>query len=397
MHRTIIIYLDSSDYSVLTNPKGQSVALDKIRLELIRFAESGLVNFVFSGAHLSEMAPLDSQYTQAATARAELLVALCGRKAFISFDRLIKFEIARLINPSLPPIEVLSNDGTWFPEMKDILSPVKWADIVRPAKNKIEESGLNRHQRRTLKRKLRQQKDELINHIDSNADLSQILEIYPMRPENGDVIKKYIIGKATVKDAENAFLESLRDPSWMMKWFAKHYDNLTHVTEWLRGPSRDMISKFKEIAEGAQKLYQYEKSLNPDHKSIFLTQKNWQIHQNDLLTSITKRLKQYFYPDSSDSIITGEQVDKYCPGFSTAIRSLHSSLWTSMGCTPRTPQESDYVDSMHAMYAPYVDLFRADRYMSTHIDKQVKHRGVKVVSRLQDLPTEINRLIESNN
>jgi hypothetical protein len=46
------------------------------------------------------------------------------------------------------------------------------------------------------------------------------------------------------------------------------------------------------------------------------------------------------------------------------------------------------------MYAPYVDVFRADRYMAPHIRKQVERRGVLVVSRLEDIPAQIDELTQ---
>lgn len=399
MRPIVTVYLDSNDYSTLSDPKRLTVTLDKVRLELLRLAESGQVIFAFSGAHLSEMAPLNSQYTPAATARAELLVKLCGRNAFISYDRLIALEIARLANPELPPVQALSNDATWFPDLKDIISPVQLADLKQPIDKVIKEKGLNRHQRRTMKRKLFKANQptaemrELVNHIGSYANFNEILSIYPMRPQDAQVLGRYVIGKASVKAAEDAFLESLRDPSWMMRWFATHHDKLTHVTEWLRGPSRDMIARMREIAEAAKKLHEYEAALGPDFKADIFTQKGWQIEQNKLLVNVAVRLLQISHPGTSANINI-EQVDKYCPGLSTTIRALHSSLWTSVGATPRTPQESDFVDAVHAMYAPYVKLFRADRYMAQHVNKQVKDLGVHVVSSLQDLPAQINGLIE---
>ena len=73
--------------------------MDAARIALLALAKSQSVLFAFSGAHLSEMAPLEARYAPAATARADLLVALCGRNAFISYDRLIRAELACLGNP----------------------------------------------------------------------------------------------------------------------------------------------------------------------------------------------------------------------------------------------------------------------------------------------------------
>lgn len=97
--RPLVVYLDSSDYSTLSDTRRRSDAIDATRVELLELAKSPPVRFAFSGAHLGEMARLEVKYVTAATARADLLVALRGRNAFVLFDRLLKSELAYFANP----------------------------------------------------------------------------------------------------------------------------------------------------------------------------------------------------------------------------------------------------------------------------------------------------------
>jgi hypothetical protein len=97
--KPLIVYLDSSDYSVLSDPTRRTPTLDRVCIELREFAKTTEVKFAYSGAHLCEMAPLNEKSTHAAAARADLLVDLCGRNAFISFDRLIKAELIFFLMP----------------------------------------------------------------------------------------------------------------------------------------------------------------------------------------------------------------------------------------------------------------------------------------------------------
>ena len=394
----VVIYLDSNDYSTLSDPRRRTDALDKVRCALLELASSPSVLFAFSGAHLSEMAPLEAKYAPAATARADLLIELCGRNAFISFDRLIKAELAHLANsPAVAP-QVLSSNADWFPELEDVISPIKWADTAREIDSSIKERGLNREQRRTLKRQLfksNQPRPSMRGWLASQAegeDTTDILRLYPMRPEDAKVLGRYVLGHATTEQAETAFLESLRDPRWMMRWFAAHSDKLTPVTEWLRGPSRDMADRMKEIAAGAQELRRLEAIPKAGFRAEMLTPSGWNAAQNLLLLNVANRLLVQFYPECA-SIDNVEIIDARCPGLSTAIRSLHSALWDSVGTRPRTPQESDFVDAVHSMYAPYVSIFRADRYMAPHIQRQVAHHQTRVVSRLEDLPDQISGML----
>ncbi len=394
----ITVYLDSSDYSTLSNPRQRTDRIDQLRITLMAMAQSNHVRFVFSGAHLSEMAPLDAKYALAATARADLLVDLCGRNALISFDRLIASEVAYLMMDDAPPVQAVSTDATWFPEFSEIFSPVQWADVAREIDQTVRERGLNRNQRQALKRQLfkanqpqPRMRDWLANQ-DPTPNLSKILRVFPMRPQDAKVISRYVLGQATPKEAEDSFLESLRDPRWMMRWFATHHDKLTPVIEWLRGPSRDMATRMREMATQARDLRSYETILGPRFKADMLTITGWRRAQDEVLLNVANRLLTHFYPDAIHCE-RAEIVDIRCPGLSTAIRSLHSSLWTSFGSDPRPPKESDFVDAVHAMYAPYVTLFRSDRYMAPHIRKQVVDRGTLVVSRLDELPDKIHGLL----
>jgi hypothetical protein len=90
--------LDSSEYSVLSDPCRNTPYIAQTREALRRFATESRVQFAFSGVHLSEMAPLQSHFSSAAVARTDLLVELCGRRAFVSFDRLLKLELSSLLS-----------------------------------------------------------------------------------------------------------------------------------------------------------------------------------------------------------------------------------------------------------------------------------------------------------
>jgi len=123
-----------------------------------------------------------------------------------------------------------------------------------------------------------------------------------------------------------------------------------------------------------------------------LTISGWLEAQDLLLLNVANRLLNEFYPGAIP-VKAAELVDTRCPGLSSAIRSFHSALWDSVGENPRAPQESDLVDAVHAMYAPYVSIFRADRYMSPHVERQVGRHGTQVVSRLESLPDQIHGML----
>ena len=63
--------------------------------------------------------------------------------------------------------------------------------------------------------------------------------------------------------------------------------------------------------------------------------------------------------------------------------------------TPRKAKLSDFPDAMHAMYAPYVDVFRADSFMAPHVNRCVQRHSTIVVSKLDELVTSIGEVLKS--
>jgi hypothetical protein len=348
------------------------------------------------------MAPVEAKHTSSASARADLLVQLCGRNAFISFDRLFESEIGCLARPGAVQTAVLSEDGDWFPEMDDAVSPIGATDIARAIDTAGKESGLNRPQRRALKRqrsKLNRSKTlmhELLEQQAGAADLTDLIRLYPMRPEDAKVLSRYFFGQASKRDAEHAFFESLRDPRWMMRWFAAHHDRLTPFTQWLRAPSRVMAANMREVAAAASDAHRLNSILGDTFQIESLTISGWRALQDSLLLNLANRFQEQLHPGTPAITEVGLVVER-CPGISSMVRSLYSALWDSVGRNPRTLKESDFVDAVHAMYAPYVSFFRADTYMSAHIQKQVTRWGTQIVSRLEDLPGRIQDKLDKQN
>lgn len=344
------------------------------------------------------MAPLKARHARAATDRANLLVALCGQNALISFDRLVQSELANLASSGSAGVQPLSRSGDWYPELSGFISPVQWADTASAIDAEIKARGLNREQRRKLKRALFKESGPtpaMRAWLATQAevgDLSDILRLYPMRPQDAKTLARYTLGQASKESAEAAFCSSLRDPRWMMQWFAAHSDKLTPVTEWLRSPARDVIESFRRAASAAQAVYQLESRCDGRFESDLLTNRGWREAQDRLLLDVANRLLARSLPASAPATNV-ELVDSHCPGLASATRSIHSALRDSIGPKPRVLQESDFIDAVHAMYAPYVSIFRADRYMSVHVQRSVDRYRTTVVSRLLELPARIARAI----
>lgn len=385
--KPVRVYLDSSDYSTLSNSQ-LIPEMAAIRDRLVAWANSGEVEFRYSGAHISEMSPLEPQYVDAAKSRGKLLVTLCGRKTFVSIDELMRREIVAVAHDSGPLDDVYSDTGDWFPAIKDFISPVSAVEIIKKEFDTITKGhGLNRAQRRKGKKsfvKGNKLTAEAKRHLMSGqmGALKEILNTYPMREQDARVLHNLVMGTATAREAEDAFLNSLRDPTWMIGWFAQHSEKLSPVIQWARRPAEAMSKSLMDVAVKASRLREIDRQLGLD-----LEEK--QRLRLNLFVNTAKRVADLMGASLSVNSLEENHLSRNAVGLSVCITSAVDSMWNSLSATPRKPKDSDFVDVMHALYAPYVDVFRTDGYMAPIIAKASKPYGTKVVGKLTDLMTSI--------
>jgi len=386
-----LIYLDSSDFSSLSTAL-PGTELAKIKQQLIELSGSSRVRFVFSGVHLSEMSPLKPGHaTSAAEARADLLVDLCGRRTMLCFDRLMKLELDALAERKPVSTSVVSENGEWYPEWdENLINPVEWVETWKSFAEAAKLKGINRATRRNMKSRVTRkgkptaEVQALLVENEESMDYQMLVQQFPMRLSDAQVLGKFLVGAATQDEANEALLESLRDPRWMMRWFATHAENMSALTEWLRGPAAQMTNISVGLAKTALHMQGLKKELGDKFRSELKFLDSWHASQDDFVCSAVGRIQSHFKSAESSRPVVASEVSELCPGISTFFRTAHSSAGASVTAHPRKPKDSDFVDAVHAMYAPYVDIFRTDRFMAPHI-KAHAPPTTRVVGKLKDL------------
>lgn len=204
------------------------------------------------------------------------------------------------------------------------------------------------------------------------------------------------MGTATAREAEDAFLNSLRDPTWMIGWFEQHSEELSHVIQWARGPGEAMSKSLMDIAEKAVQLRELNRKIGLANQSVFLgfdLEAKQQLRLN-VFVNMARRVAEATGVSLSNHSLEETRLSRNAVGLSVCITSAVDSMLNSLSATPRKPKDSDFVDVMHALYAPYVDVFRADGYMAPIIAKAAQRYGTKVVGKLTDLVDTIERALE---
>jgi hypothetical protein len=397
MARPLLVYLDSSDFSRLSNPK-RLPAEEELRRKLCAWADDAQVTFVFSAAHLTEMAPLAPKYTSAATARTETLVRLCKRNALLAFDRVLKAELKALVEDRTGPASMHSTVGEWYPEWGSLMSPVRLVDTLKEELAKIAaETGWNRQMRRTLQgrllgsNRLKAAGKNLLGTEPNEAAMRSLLQHYPMRERDLKVLWRYVVGRATTEEADAAFMESLRDPRFMMQWFAEHYGHLSPLVEWVRKPSENLTAVFRALSEKMKRLREMQAALGMESPRG-MSDAQWGRLREDSLCGVVRRMALECGIEGAESVRPADVI-QHCPGLSSAVATLMSVMRDLISPRQREACASDFVDAMHAMYAPYVAVFRADSYMAPHIARANCNSGTTVVAKLGTLVEEVERLL----
>lgn len=335
------VYLDSNDYSLLSDPRRITPELQSVKSRLIELANSGQVEFRYSSAHICELSPLETQFIDAAERRADLLVSLCGRRALVSFDELLRMEI-EAVSQNAPRLkEVFSDTGDWFPPIDEIFSPISARANLRDSlKESIEELGLNRTQKRALEKKASRNgklRPAAVNYCKTNQQdgIEEILKQYPMREKDAKVLGNYVLGLATAHEARRAFLESLRDPRWMIKWFSNHSEKLSAIHQWIREPSENLHKSLIDVYEKARILRELLLQQGYDKNAIqrFAAENKQQLQQ-DLLLRLTARVAELNEIQISQEL-TIEAIRAGAPGLTMFVTTGVDSMWNSINQNPR--------------------------------------------------------------
>ena len=174
-----------------------------------------------------------------------------------------------------------------------------------------------------------------------------------------------------------------------MRWFEDHHAALTPFIEWSRSPAISISASLSEMADHVASLRHQDALLGTNLTDEIISAKKWKQLQDSLLKRVAIRCCDKYIGAGSSSLLP-RTLDDTCPGLSVAIRSFHSASWTLTNEKPRKPKLSDFPDALHAVYAPYVDIFRADSFMAPYIAKHANKYGTTTVAKLVDLPKTIS-------
>lgn len=352
MSGPIRLYLDSSDYSILSDPQRIGPDEERTLASLLAWVDSGAVECYVSAFHIVEAAPTVERATTAALRRAELMARLCGAHACTFWSDMYSEE-ARCVRPVI----ALRNDGRWFPNVDHA--------IPDPSAFRV---SLEQEIANLPTRLLRRKAESLVfkpgtkvlreSYIECNL---KGLSLPLASKSDSDRLIEYLVGRGKRQDAVDAMDRVLINPVTCMKWACRDDSSRQQFIELIRKPSVEVVAA---VASGVAMAIGFS-DRSAAHAEIssdyFLRQ--WDSHQARILINVANELAGgVVFSDVED-------VKRQCPGIYAGYAALLSAWKSSFIKTPRKPRASDFVDGLHALYAPYVDVFRTDGFMAPHVKK----------------------------
>lgn len=415
--RPLQVYLDSSDFSVLSDPQRATAELDEVLRRLTSYKNSGRVQFRFSAVHVFEAAPVGAGSQLAAQRRAHLMHDLCGSYSMIGYLDIMKAEaIGEAVHP-------YSDEGKWYPDITDLL-PV---NILTAQKSELDsmlkEKGVNREQRRKKskevfgRRGFKSQAESLIA-ASLQDTIDDLRKVFPLSETELETLVTFARTGVGRRVAEASLRRVLTDPSWIVERLATGSGDLGAALGWLRPAGAKLAQTLGDIAKQMIEVDQQldrtlsaqradlDCTLDLDWKSALL-EKNSALAQGlrdqkkqrwkNLVLSSTNALAENACADTDfpfQKALTGTEARERFPGIFTAVSvGLHSTQ-RAAATNGRNIAISDYGDMLHAVYAPYVDLYRPDAFMKDAISRAIICKNA-VVPRLTDLPDAIDRTIST--
>jgi hypothetical protein len=387
--RPLRIYLDSSDFSVLSDPARLSDrTLLSTKERLLHWSKSQEVEFFYSPLHIAEMAPTKAEYTPAATARSKLLFELCGPNTFANFLEIIDSEVLTLVRGDAP-LDPSRRDGKWFPyDLPDtFLSETKILnmDFLAPHIAKLDRKKRREVERNpSLRTKLLAAVAELADRTKDEA-IAEIMTTRSVERMDAEVMREYSLGRLPEIKALAYLKSRLCNPSFLVQQCETNFEDMTFLFDWLRGPSDTFNNSLLEtirVATNWRSHPEYD-SIVPTIKQS-LTEEGLRGNSLILLKQLSINITEK-YGLSLDPLVAISDFIRNAPGLYTYASIAIESSWPSFTNQPRQTKSSDTVDLWHSFYAPYVDVYRTDGFMAPMVKKYSSEFGTSVVGKLTEL------------
>lgn len=419
MHMPIpIIYLDSQDYSHITDPRfADQDNFRNLREHLELLSKDGRALFPYSNLHVQEAAPHDVSDPPLSLLRAREMKLLARRNVFLPFEYMLEREVTNAAldlglvqnDKIVRSDEIVRADGIWWPweqlkseDSSSFLGQVM--QLVSP------DNGLprDRQARREFERKQAKTSARLQKFLVSNLPQmeSWLGANFPpiSRSEAKKLLLQFVMGEMDASTFYNALMTAALDLENFIGWTVARFRGAADAADYLRtsgyGYATNMMS-FVDKLPAPSTLGQYSKE-----------QERELLERKEGLANVTSRFRQSMVeegfkmmynrindadrkPNEAEIKTLASNAMLQLPGIQQVASTF--GVWLSLITQPSQSRQrvkrSDVLDILHTIYLPYVDIFRVDvNFNNTLLQTKSPHLS-RVVAKSDQLASRIDNLL----
>lgn len=386
---TLTVYLDSSDFSAFSEPL-PSPATKNVREELEELQKSGAIRLVFSNVHVAEAAPTTREALALGQARLRAIHDLCWPHSVMASSDLLNDEAASLYGAHSMG-QVHRCTGDWLPRDlhgEGIASPLELIqevldDAPSPdAKERARRQLLTSSGGLTIKgrRKVLQQVPKLI------AEMRRTL---PVTPAVEHAIWQHFRSGMVDSQVIRELWAQFRDLRAYAAWLEQDWEGAGRLNLWLRQSGARVREGWERVSREIAQRAEASAALGMSTQEFRATGRTVMAQWKQ--TAPGKMAQALLGRSDAPTVFEPDEMRRRAPGLA-AIASLQLDMaWATVapGVQPRSPKQSDFADITHVLYLPYVDLFRADRFVAHTIRESSPDLASRVVEKLTALPEAV--------
>ena len=280
-------------------------------------------------------------------------------------------------------MNVYREDGRWHP---DVFSEALEFPTAAKALKEQTVKG-SRHERRTAKARYFDSQGRIRPEVAKQIAAlippywKELTDKYPFPDSALEKYQQYFLGRATRETVLAALQESLSDLKMFSAWYEKNWDTVSPLSLSLRDGGQTIAQRLLSIRENVDELTAAQQLRGLKKEEIE------QIKARTLTSILPDQPNKF--AQSIFGMKTLPQLDCMTTPATLAFTRLAVSVikLTSFvsGSGWRKPKPSDAVDLLHAVYLPFVDVFRADAFMTNAINDAKLPFQTTVVGKLEQL------------
>ncbi|CCB64569.1 hypothetical protein [Hyphomicrobium sp. MC1] len=386
--KPLVVYLDTSDLIAMREADPEAIPSAVFR-RLMGFKNDGAVIFPISFFQYFEyMQAADAKFTDDRYQRARFLLEVSGGWSFPYYED--------LLDDSVP-----QQGPYWIPQ--ESLNMFDVDGLARDLRARViklvaERNLANRRDRRKLAsptgfQEFLRNNPSTTAHVQDDYSDKLYSDVVAR-----DVVIKYLLGEIDRNSANEIIRSRSLTFGSVYHWFFEHGRNDNPMTDKLRELKRRWEDRFEELRSAMMRAKEIAQEVAVLEKSI-ASGAAGQL-KSDLRQELLIELKRQkaSAKNFASRPIRSPLVDtmRKAPGASERFQLIAVEVLNAIACEKVQFKPSLLGDLLHSVYLPFCDLWRGDRSFSHILFTGKVPNAEKVVSKLQDLPSEIEKKLGRN-